>query len=141
MQCSRCKKDFPSEFYFAAPDTCQECFDKLDDAAKAAVQKVVARAKTSAPLDLTPSGLLTALAIFYAVVGVYFTVLFVQAANSTPALATGSNMIVVLASSMGLCKLALALGVVQRSLQATHREIQELSARVAAAGERPSSQT
>ncbi|MBI4811095.1 MAG: zinc ribbon domain-containing protein [Ignavibacteriales bacterium] len=29
MKCPKCGKDYPSEYYFSTPDTCNECFDKM----------------------------------------------------------------------------------------------------------------
>lgn len=54
MRCKFCNTEFPSEYYFKAPEICRECFDKMSPEERAAAQrppKIYSMATTAFTLD------------------------------------------------------------------------------------------
>ena len=43
MRCEKCGREFPSKHYFMAEGACNECWQKMDEAERAAVMKRAAR--------------------------------------------------------------------------------------------------
>ncbi len=41
MRCRICGREYPSEYYFAAPDVCRECFDGMTPEQRVATQRPV----------------------------------------------------------------------------------------------------
>ena len=39
MQCKICSKDYPSQYYFSAPEICRECFDGMTAEQRAVAQR------------------------------------------------------------------------------------------------------
>ena len=39
MKCKICSREYPSEYYFAAPEICRECFDGMSPEQRAAAQR------------------------------------------------------------------------------------------------------
>jgi len=52
MQCSRCGKDYPSQYHFKASNVCNECWEKLSPEAQADARRALSHMRTSTTFDI-----------------------------------------------------------------------------------------
>jgi len=52
MQCSRCGKDYPSQYHFKAANVCNECWEKLSPEAQAEARRALNHMMTSTTFDI-----------------------------------------------------------------------------------------